>query len=223
MMRPRAGPDTWDLPPWPRTPASLRQAASSRKIGYPIARHWRMFRAIHPGYDDLAAHDALMRMLDTSHVHCADPDGTPLTQVSFRQLEIQLTPGQPRGPAKYTPLELFNAAAAARLERSRWFDVPEMPEKGKSSAGKGGRPPHSYWPILGVEVGAWLTDVGAPHTPDSVISFIEKRLVDHGFDEPDRKRIWEWAERFLVAYRDYRGPACQRRNSDLPVSLCARC
>ncbi len=195
----------------------MAKASDKPKAGNHVAKEWITYRealaqirAAHVGYDDAAAHDALMRLLDTGVVHCSDANNEQLTSRSFSRWNVMQVPGQPRERARFSPFDMWNEAVAARLEQSRWSGLPGPREAARSAAAKGGRPPNKYWHVLGVEVGAWLTDEGAPHTVDSVITFISQRLADHDFDEPDAGRIRQWAERFLDAYRQYRGPPRSR-------------
>jgi hypothetical protein len=77
------------------------------------------------------------------------------------------------------------------------------PVSTKSRKGIGGRPPHSFWHVLGVEAGAWMADEGAPSSPGELVRFIGERLALHGF-EADKSLIQNWAQKFLDAYHGYR-------------------
>jgi hypothetical protein len=76
--------------------------------------------------------------------------------------------------------------------------------RGKPRKGVGGRPPHAFWHILGVEAGAWMTDEGTSEAEfDKLRAFLEERLAHHGFDV-DKSLIQDWSRKFLDTFLAYR-------------------
>ena len=115
----------------------MAKASDEPKAGNHVAKDWITYRealarvrAAHVGYDDAAAHDALMRWLDAGVVRCTDPSNRPLTSENFSRWTIMQVPGQPRERARVSPFDMWNEAAKARLEQSWWSGVPVLREVG---------------------------------------------------------------------------------------------